>query len=234
MTPRTDHGDGLYEGAFGDIIGDARIIADIGAGDSSFAYEAGYQGKRVLSIDPLYKIHPPRYGGWYVAADARDMPEVPSDSVDVAVSVLTMQHVEHGSGDAARIVREMARITMRANKVSDPHGFIAFFPVWQPERLQDELRAQYGDVAAIGFPGGRGALDIDRLSAGRLERKNMQTLVIRKTDALTSTRLEGLADIIEASRALTKRRKTIGDRWRGAVISTTGENRMIVRGRKSL
>jgi SAM-dependent methyltransferase len=230
MTPRTDHGYGSYEGAFGDIIGDARTIADVGAGDGTFAKEAAWRGKDVLRIDPTYAAQPPQ-GGNYLAADARDMSEVPDDSFEVAVSAYVLQHIEHGNGDAANVVKEMVRITERTDRVNGDKGYVAIFPVWRPERLREQLAlGNFSDVAAVGFLGGRGAEDTDAHPVGRLERRNLPTLVIRKTAALTDERLGELADAIERSRGLTKKR-TLGDMARKAIISTTGENRLSIHGR---
>jgi hypothetical protein len=226
---RTDHGYGLYEGAFGELITGPQTIADIGAGDSGFAEEAMRHGKQVLRIDPLYAKHPPKGGDNYLAADARYMPEVPDESFETVLSSLMFQHVEHGNGDVTKIIQEMIRIAETTDERRGYKGFIAIFPVWRPEVLKEKLQqGNFGDVAAVGFLGGRGVDDADARSVGRLQRKNMPTLVIRKMTDLTQDRQAALATTIEHSRGLMKK-QTLGDLARRAIISTTGENRISTR-----
>ena len=219
--PRTNHDYELYAAAFGDIVTDAQVIADIGAGDSNFAETVEVQtfNKTVWRFDAQYKDNPAA-GERAVAADARRLDMVQDDTFDASLSAFMFQHITHGHGDVALAIKEMVRIT----KTADPHdmtkGNIAIYPVWDEAGLMTEL-AEKGlnddGAVGIGYPTAGGLNYLDK-------RLNMPTLVIRKTDNLTPERTAAIAALIESAKVLHKAETpiTLGRR---ALMALTGRTR---------
>ena len=218
--PRTNHGYELYAAAFGDIVTGAQTIADIGAGDSNFAatVEAHAPSKSVWRFDAQYAFDPP-VGEQAVAADARDLDMVPDEAFDASLSAFMFQHFTHGSGDVAKAIKEMVRVTKTATPRDVTKGNVAIYPVWNEADLSS-LLLQKGfsdNEVGIGYPTEDGLGRIDR-------RLKMPTLVIRKTDNLTPEKLHELAALIELSGALNKAETpiTLGRR---ALMTLTGRTR---------
>ena len=219
--PRTNHDYELYAAAFGDIITDAQVIADIGAGDSNFAetVEAQAANKTVWRFDAQYATDSPA-GERAVSADARQLDMVADDTFDASVSAFMFQHLTSDNGDVARAIKEMVRITKTAEPRDMTKGNIAIYPVWNEADLMEQLAASglNDDKAVdIGYPTEGGLKRLDK-------RLHMPTLVIRKTDSLTPERTEAIATLIEESRVLHKAETpiTLGRR---ALMALTGRTR---------
>ena len=219
--PRTNHDYELYAAAFGDIITDAQVVADIGAGDSPFAqkHEQRMPGKTVWRFDAQYASDPP-LGERAVAADARRLDMVADDTFDASISAFMFQHITHGHGDVALAIKEMVRITKTAEPRDMTKGNIAIYPVWDEADLMEQLAASglNDDKAVdIGYPTEGGLKRLDK-------RLNMPTLVIRKTDNLTPERTAAIATLIEECKVLNKAETpiTLGRR---ALMALTGRTR---------
>jgi hypothetical protein len=220
--PRTNHDYELYAAAFGEIITDAQVIADIGAGDSNFAetVEAQAANKTVWRFDAQYK-DTPAAGERTVAADVRQLDMVQDDTFDASLSAFMFQHITHGHGDVALAIKEMVRITKTAEPSDKTKGNVAIYPVWGDGADLMRLLADEGlnddNAVAIGYPTAGGLKHLDR-------RLNMPTLAIKKTDNLTPERVEAIAKLIESTKVLHKTETpiTLGRR---ALMALTGRTR---------
>jgi SAM-dependent methyltransferase len=183
-------------------------VADVGAGNGDFYLGAQQEGLRVQRIDPAYKDHIPKDGD-YVTADARHMPQVPSNSFDVSVSSFLFQHLQESPGSVAMAIQEMVRITKPRENGG---GLVLIYPLYGAKKFQEEIASRFSDVTGFAHT------DEDALSERGYP---MTTLAIVKNDQLTPKRLKELTQAIEESGVLS-RRKTILDRLRKSKMRVTG------------
>ena len=216
LAPRTDHGYTLYKAATGDMLDAAYTIADIGAGNSDFADKANALGHNVMRFDAQYIDNPPKGNANFMVADARHLDTVSNEVFDAVVSVLMMQHIEHGNGDVASAIEEMLRITKTPSVDNDTSaGTILIYPVWNREKLDRIIKKDFASHASIGYADDPEVFD--RLP----EEYRHPTLLIRKTTGLTQAMIDHLCDSIESSKALDKPR-TSADIARRAIMRLTG------------
>jgi hypothetical protein len=220
--PRTNHSYELCVAAYGPIIDDANVIADVGAGDSPFGPEAEQRmpGKTVWRFDAQYASDPP-LGERAVAADARYLDMVEDETFDVSVSAFMFQHITHGNGDVESAIKAMGRITKSTADPKDfSKGIIAIYPVWNEGNFMDQL-AEAGlnddNAVGVGYPGG------DALAHFGVD-YDLKTLVIRKTDSMSPERLEKIAKLIESDKILYKT-ETLTSFVRSAFIRATKRTR---------
>jgi hypothetical protein len=218
---RTNHTTGLYEAAFGAIIGDAQSIVDLGAGDSPFGTDYTRRGKEVFRVDPQYAERMPDDDHNALPHFANNLP-LPDGSVDVAVSAFMFQHLPQGELNST--LAEAARVTRLATDEDPNRGYIAIFPVFAREKLDKAIaKAGLDDVAQVGYP------DEEALHS-RHPKVRYPTLVIRNTPELRKpnndgkTRLDELAETIEASQALKNKSPAarFGAALRKATMRRTG------------
>lgn len=197
-TPHTDHGYPLYKMIVGRYIDGATKIADIGAGASNFAQVVEQRdGKQVDRFDAQYDVHSPE-GERAFTADVRDLRDVPDNQYDLTISILMMQHLNHGNGDAAKALSEMVRITQPAEDIADQtHGTVIIYPVWREKAARKLIEENFSDVAAIGYE------DYEGLESAEGKGEYLKpALMIKKTPALTPERLQALAQAVEETRML--------------------------------
>lgn len=215
LIERTNHSDAIYEAAFGAVLNAPGIdvIADIGAGDSTFAASRKARDQTVIDVDKDYAVRPGR-GELMVTSDATAI-ALNDQSVDAAISCFLMQHLSPDQQIAA--LAEMIRIT---KKSEDEVGFIGLYPVYADLRLERVLEP-YRAYTGIAFAENEFSTRIARpgIAGHRLE---YPTLWIKRTED-TDREGDSLIKAIVESGAL-NRSTTLMDVGRRALMRLRGTN----------